>query len=78
MLTNLPTDLVPKESAYYYKKHFEHKDFQGPPRQISLDAPAEVVEHVGGEASETEKPNVVVEKAEEQKKGKMEEMDVDG
>lgn len=65
VLTNLPPDLVPKESAYYYKKHFEHKDFQGPPRQTSLDTPAEVATNTGDEASGMDKPNVVVEMAEE-------------
>ena len=64
-MTNLPSDLVPKESAYYYKKHFEHKDFQGPPRRTSLDAPREVAAHSGEESGGMEKPNAVVETAEE-------------
>jgi hypothetical protein len=64
-MTNLPPDLVPKESAYYYKKHFEHKDFQGPPRQTSLDAPMEVAAHNDEEVLGMDKPNVVVEMAEE-------------
>lgn len=65
MLTNLPPDLAPKESAYYYKKHFEHKDFQGPPRRTSLDAPREDAAHGDEESLVMEKPSVVVEMAEE-------------
>ena len=65
MLTNLPPDLVPKESAYYYKKHFEHKDFQGLPRQTSLDAPKEVAVQGGEESLGIGKPDVVVEMTEE-------------
>jgi len=68
VLTNLSPDLVPKESAYYYKKHFEHKDFQGPqapPRRTSLDAPMEDTAQSGEESLGVEKPSVVVEMAEE-------------
>lgn len=43
VLENLPEDLKPKESAYYYKKHFEHKDFSGhrPTRSMTLETPIE-------------------------------------
>lgn len=42
-MENLPEDLKPKESAYYYKKHFEHKDFSGhrPTRSMTLETPIE-------------------------------------
>lgn len=44
VLENLPEDLKPKDSAYYYKKHFEHKDFSGhrPTRSVTtLETPIE-------------------------------------